>query len=107
MAAQRPDTNTPNNDIGLYIGKSRKVPFTTALIQLPEFANWLKPKSAGTIVWKNTATDETSVTDFEAGEMLPIVCDQILVSATIDGVLESTTNPLSIGWMTSAAGVYK
>jgi len=39
--------------------------------------------------------------------MLPIVCDQILVSATIDGVVETTTLALTFYWMTSAAGVYK
>jgi len=107
MAANKPDLNTPNNDVGLYIGKSRRRVTAGALIQLPEFANWLKPATAGTIVWKNSLTDETSVTDFEAGEMLPIVCDQILVSATIDGVLETTTNPLTFLWMTSASAIYK
>lgn len=107
MAAQRPDLNTPNNDIGLYIGKSRKVTTAGALIQLPEFANWLMPTSAGVIVWKNSVTDATNVTAFESGQLLPIVCDQILISATLDGTLETTTNPLVIYWMTSAAGVYK
>ena len=107
MGAQQPDTNTPNNDIGLYIGKSRKVPYAGTLIKLPEFANWLKPVAAGIIVWKNSNTNETSVTAFEAGEMLPIICDQILVSATIDGELETTTNPLVIYWMTSASRVYQ
>lgn len=110
MGANPPDLNTQNEHIGLYIGKSRKIIFTVlgGIIQLPEFANWLKPTVASTIVWKNSKTDETSVSEFEAGEMLPIVCDQILVSATIDGVLESTTpDPLTIYWMTSAAGVYK
>jgi len=89
MSAFKFNPMTPNNEIGIYFVKSRPV-----VIDIPfgEMATWIKIGTAGTIVWYNSELDETSVIVAELGEILPLVCDQILSSATIDGTPYTTTS---------------
>lgn len=97
MAAKKFNTMTPNNEIGVYFVKSRRVTVDT---EFGEMATWIKSTTAGDIVWQNTELDEISVITVEAGEILPIVCNKIITSATIDSVLETTT-ATGMFWITT------
>lgn len=87
MSVGKLDPNTRNNDIGLYFGRSRRVVVDTPF---GEMASWIKAGTAGDVIWYNSRTRETGIWNFEAGETAPIICDQILSSATIDGTPETT-----------------
>lgn len=82
------DPATKNNDIGLYFRRTRR-----ATIDVPfgETATWIKAQLSGDIVWINSQNTENGVINAEAGEMIPIVCTEIVTSATVAGVLETTT----------------
>lgn len=89
MAATKLDPNTPNNNIGLYMGRTRRI---LALDQsIGEVACWLKATNAGLIVWRNDENGEEGVWPVEAGSTVPIFFTKILTSATIDGSVETTT----------------
>ena len=103
MAANKLDPATQNINIGLYIGKSRKV---TIGQKFGELACFIKAVQAGTVVWSNSLTGEVSVWEYEAGETYQLVCDEILASATIDGVLYNTV-PTDLYWASTPAGVGK
>lgn len=100
---QRLDPETRNNDTGLYWTKTRRAD-PTYPTELPDLATGLKGVQAGDIVWYNKYTDETGVIFVEAGEWVPVACTKILSSATIDGVLESTT-VTNIFWTTSGSQI--
>lgn len=97
MSALKFNPMTPNNEVGVYFVKSRRVTVGTPF---GEMATWIKAGTAGSIVYYNSKLDETSVINAEAGEILPIVCDEILTSATIDGSPESTTSS-GMFWITT------
>jgi hypothetical protein len=88
MSNKKLDPNTRNNDIGLQFGKSRRV-VVDALFG--ELASWVKAVGAGDIIWSNSVSGEVGIWNLEAGESFPVVCDQILSAATIDGNAETTT----------------
>lgn len=97
MGAFKFNPTTCNNEVGVYFVKSRRVVIGTPF---GEMASWIKSLQPGTIVFYNSLLDETSVIETEAGEALPIVCDKILTSATIDGSLETTT-VVNMFWITT------
>ncbi len=97
------DPNTRNNDIGLYFGRSRRVVLDE---QFGEMASWIKAGTAGDVVWKNSLNGEIGIISFEAGEALPIFCDEILTGATIDGTPESTSAGTLI-WIATPARLGK
>jgi hypothetical protein len=101
MANAKLDPNSQNNEIGIFFRKSRKVTIGT---QFGELASFIKAKQEGDVVWKNNITGEVNVWNFEAGETYPLVCDEILVSATIDSVLY-TTAPTDLFWASTPANV--
>lgn len=107
MALQQFDITTPNNDIGLYMGKTRKLTWAGADITLPEMATWLKVENGGEVIWKNTITGEVGIWVFGDLETAPIVFNKILASATIDGSAETTNVTGSIYWAASMASVAK
>jgi hypothetical protein len=80
---------TPNNEVGIQFVKSRRV-----IVDTPfgEFATWIKAGTAGTIVSYNSSYDDYNIIQAEAGETIPILCDQIVTGATIDGAPETTTS---------------
>jgi len=88
MAAKKFNPVTPNNEVGVYFIKSRAV---TVDVPFGETACWIKSTVGGVIVFKNSVLGEVSVIGTEAGEAIPIVCDEIVSSATIDGTLYTTT----------------
>lgn len=89
MAVRKLDPNTRNNDIGLYMGRTRRV---LALDQsIGEVACWLKATNAGLVVWRNDESGEEGVWHMEAGATVPIFFTKILTSATIDGNVETTS----------------
>lgn len=94
--------HTPNNDVGLYWKTSRRVdPLGAGLpFEMGELATGITATLAGLLVWENEEGD-AQVTTFEAGQWLPCAATKILVSATIDGVLE-TTAPAT-GWFWTAS----
>lgn len=107
MTATKLDPQTPNNDVGLYWKKSRRVdplgaglPFT-----IGEVCTGMKTSTAGIVVVENSVTGLQNVLSFEAGEWQPIVYDRVLVSATIDGVLETTT-ATGLFWTTSPFDIW-
>ena len=98
MTTNKLNPNTPNNEVGLCITRSRRVKLD---IPFGELAVWLKAGTAGDVVWYNDETKETGIWNLEAGEMTPLACTVILTSATIEGVLESTT-ATNMLWATAA-----
>ena len=88
MALKKFNPMTPNNEIGVNFGKSRRVVVDTAF---GEMATWIKATTAGDVIWSNSEGGEVNIINFTAGEKLPLVCDQILSAATIDGSAETTT----------------
>ena len=108
MSEHKLDADSLNNDIGLYWEKCRRVapsgaplPFTVG-----EIATGMIATTAGVVVTRNTISGINNIVPFEAGEWKPIVYDQVLASATIDGVLETTTAS-GLYWTTSPAKVAK
>ncbi len=103
------DPATRNNDIGLYWEKCRRVDPAGAGLPfvIGELATGLISGVANTVVVKNSISGETNVVPFEAGEWKPIVFDQVLVGATIDGVAETTTTATGMFWTTSPANIGK
>lgn len=97
MAAKKFSPFTANNEIGLYFAKSRRVVLDTPF---DELATWIKASVGGDIVWYNSELGETSIITIATGELLPLVCDQILTGATIDGTPE-TTSATGMYWMTT------
>ena len=97
MAAKKFNPMTPNNEIGVNFGKSRRVVLDT---HFGELATWVKATTAGTVVWHNSELGETNIIAFTAGEKLPIVCDEILTGATIDSIAETTT-ATGMYWITT------
>lgn len=101
MANAKLDPKSQNNEIGIFFRKSRKV---TIGQQFGELASFIKAKQAGDVVWKNNITAEVSIWTFEAGETFPLVCDEILSGATIDGT-PYTTAPTDLYWASTPANV--
>jgi len=104
MTVEKLSPNTLNNDIGLYWTRTRRVdPLGAGLpYAIGELATGIVAGTAGTIVWRNSFTDEEGVMSFEAGEWKPIAFTDVLASATIDGVAETTTSS-TMFWTTSAS----
>jgi len=98
MSSDKLNTITPNNEIGLFFTKARRVVVGQ---DFKEMALWIQAGTAGTIVWYNEEISEYGVLSFEAGESKPIACTKIVSSAVIDGVTETTTSG-NMFWMTSA-----
>lgn len=101
MANAKTDKHSQNNELGIFFRKSRKV---TIDENFGELASFIKSKQAGDVVWHNSITGETNVWNFEAGETYPIVCNEILTSATIDGT-PYTTGPTDLYWASAPANV--
>lgn len=107
MALHKFNPTTQNNEIGLTIGKSRRV-----IINKPfgERANWIQAGTGGLLVYKNLEADETSVILMETGQLLAIACDVILTSAFIDhgeGPVEETTTASDLFWAATPANLGK
>jgi hypothetical protein len=98
MTSQKIDNYKQNRDRGLYISRSRRVVVGTSWLEQSSFIQTL---TAGIVVWKNSDTNEVGVASGEAGQFLPICADIILASATIDGVLETTTSTAMIWYATA------
>ena len=101
MTASKLSSAIPNNEVGVYFTKSRRVVVGTSF---GELATWIKSGSAGLVVWHNSYTDEYGVWELESGEVAPIACTSIVTSATIDGVLETTT-ATNMLWATCAGNL--
>lgn len=82
------DSNTQNNDIGLYMGKSRRV---TLDVPFGEVASWVKNVGAGSgdLVWKNKS-GELNIWNLESGEVFPCNAIEIVTNGTVDGTPEIT-----------------
>ena len=108
MSADKLDPNTRNNDIGLYWGKTRRVdPLAGGLpYVIGEITSGIKAGTAGDVVWKNSVNGEEGIISLEAGEWVPILCDEILSGATIDGRAETTTATNMI-WTAAPSNVGK
>jgi hypothetical protein len=106
MTTNKLDPNTPNNDVGLYWRKSRRVdPLAAGLpFTIGEMASGIKCSVAGTVVIENTVNSEINIVALEAGEWVPIMFDKVLSGATIDGVAETTT-ATGLFWTTTPLGV--
>lgn len=99
MPAKKFNPFTPNNEIGIYITKSRPVTIDT---DFGELATWVKcGGSSGILVWYNKEADETNVAPITTGEAMQIAATSILSSATIDTVLHTTT-ATDLYWMSTA-----
>ena len=72
----------------MFFTRSRRV---TLDVSFDELAIWIKAGTAGDVVWYNEFTDEYGVWNLEAGEVAPIGCTKIVTSATVGGVVETTT----------------
>ena len=103
MGAEKLNTASPNNELGLYFTRSRRVVVGTAF---GEMATCIKCSVAGVVVWSNSETGEIGVWSLEAGEFFPVICDKILVSGTVGGVVETTT-ATGMFWATAASNVGK
>lgn len=103
MAIPKFNRMTPNNEVGIQFTKCRRV---TVDVSFGEFATWVKATTAGTIVYHNSSYDESNVISVEAGETIPIFCDQVLTGATIDGVPETTT-ATGMFWITTVQQLTK
>ncbi len=90
------DPTTPNNDRGLYFGKSRRVILDTPF---QETASWIKAGTAGDVVWRNEV-GELQIWNLEAGETFPCNAVEIVTNGTVDGTLE-TTGATSLLWATT------
>lgn len=88
MTADKFNSETPNNEIGLCMTKTRRVVINK---NFGELAIVIKCTTAGTVVWFNSQLKEYGVWYLEAGEAFLAACDTIVTSATIDGILETTT----------------
>jgi len=108
MTESKLDPSTPNDRIGLYYFKSRRVdPLGAGLpFRIPEQATWIQCTTAGTLVWKN-ANEEAQISSFEAGEAKPLAAVEILAGATIDGVAETTTPTTGWFWITTPFNIGK
>jgi hypothetical protein len=91
----RLDNRTPNNDRGLYMGKTRRVTLDT---KFGETASWLKNVGAGSgdIVWRNQSGD-LNIWNLESGEIIPCNAIEVLTSGTVDGTPE-TTGAVNLMW---------
>lgn len=103
MTADKFNSATPNNEVGLFFTRSRRVVINQSF---GELATVIKCSSAGYVVWQNSQLGEVGVWYLESGEIAPIACDKILTSATIDGNIETTT-ATGLFWATSAAKIGK
>jgi len=101
MADEKLDPFTQNKEIGIFFRKSRKV---TIDAPFGELASFIKSKQAGIVVWKNNLSGEVNVWEFEAGETYPMICDEIVSGATIDGV-PYLTGPTDLYWANTPANV--
>lgn len=81
------DKNTPNNDRGIYIAKSRRVVIDTPF---GEIASWIKAGTAGDIVWRNQS-GELNIYTLEAGEPCNCSATEIVSAGTVEGTPETTT----------------
>jgi len=97
MTINKLDPNTPNNDVGLYFGKTRRVVIDTPF---SEPATMIKAEVAGVIVWRHAITKELNVWELEADETVPVFADMIAASGTVDGSLE-TTSASNMFWGTA------
>lgn len=70
MSSIKFDPNTQNKDVGIVLTKVRRVTMATADIELPEFATFLKVKSAGILLWYCEDTKEYNEIELEAGEFI-------------------------------------
>ena len=95
------DPSTQNENIGLYISRSRRVVVDTTFGQL---ATWVKAQTTGDVVWENSISGEQGIWHLESGETAPLICDKILTNATIDGILE-TTSASGMLWGCSGASL--
>jgi hypothetical protein len=96
MTLNKLDPHTPNNDIGLYIRRSRRVVLDTPF---GEMASWIKAGTAGDIVWKNSLTGEEGIWNLEAGESFPVQCDEILTNGSAGGpVFGESTSAGNLLW---------
>jgi hypothetical protein len=101
MSADKFNSQTPNNEVGLTFTKTRRVIIGN---DFGEMATWIKAGNAGDIVWYNSELDEYGIWNLEAGETVPVACTKIVATATIDGNLETTTAS-NIFWATSSARI--
>jgi len=56
-------------------------------------------------VLRNSISGKINVVPFEAGEWKPIVFNQVLAGATIDGLAETTTVATGLFWTTSPSNI--
>lgn len=98
------DPATQNIEVGIVITHSDYVKAYD--IPFDRLATVIKTTTAGEFVYQNGSNGEAGVWSTEAGEGWYIACDRILTSATIDGVLRTTTIPATnIMWATTAADI--
>ena len=101
---QKLDPKTQNNDIGLYPVKARwayKGTIASDII-IGEICTWIRAINGGSIVYRNPVTKENNIEYLQDGEKAPILFDKIYVSATVDGVIETTTASNVIYYTTPA-----
>ena len=102
MTADKLNSDTPNNEVGLCLTKTRRIVIGQ---YFGELATVIKCTTAGTIVWYNRQLKEIGVWYLEAGECVVVACTEILVSGTVDGITETTTaGGLFWGTMASRIG---
>ena len=100
MSSRKLNPQMRNADYGIIITKSRRVK-TPLPYSVGELANMLKSVDGGDIVFYNAINGESNVWNLEAGETYFGFFTEILVSATIDGVLETTSSAVMM-WGISA-----
>jgi len=103
MTSDKFNSKIPNNEVGLYFTRSRRVVVGT---KFSEIATWIKAGTAGDVVWYNSELDEYGIWTLEAGEVAPIACDTIVASHVIDGILETTT-ATGLQWATCSPRIGK